>query len=68
MGIVGIISFILKGCEPPELEEQKAKAPAAESVRKTDADANANEVKTEASPAVETETPAVTAPETAPQA
>ena len=70
--IVGIISFILKGCEPPELEEQKAKAPAAESVRKTDApaaqDAAGNEVKTEASPAVETETPAVTAPETAPQA
>ena len=65
--IVGVISFILKGCEPPELEEQKAKAAAVEDVRKADADANANEGnggKTEAAPAVEAGTPAVTAPET----
>jgi hypothetical protein len=61
--IVGIISFILKGCEPPELEEQKAKAPAAEDVQKTDAAATPNEVKTEAAPAVEAGEK-VTAPET----
>ena len=61
--IVGIISFILKGCEPPELEEQKAKAPAAEDVRKTDAAATQNEVKTEAASAVEAGEK-VTAPET----
>ena len=65
--IVGVISFILKGCEPPELEEQKAKAPAAaESVRKTDADATANEGnegKTEAAPAVEADAPAVQEPD-----
>ena len=71
--IVGVISFILKGCEPPELVEQKAKAAAAESVQKTDATANTNgenEVQTEAAPAVEADSPAVTAPatETAPQA
>jgi len=61
--IVGIISFILKGCEPPELEEQKAKAPAVEDVQKTDAAATPNEVKTEAAPAVEAGEK-VTAPET----
>ncbi len=70
--IVGIISFILKGCEPPDPEalEGSAKAPAAESVQKTDAAAPSNEVKTEAAPAVETEAtpPTVTAPEPAPQA
>ena len=65
--IVGVISFILKGCEPPELEEQKAKAPAAEDVQKTDAAAPSNEAKTEASPAVEAEE-TVTAPESVPQA
>lgn len=67
--IVGIISFILKGCEPPELEEQKAKAPAVEDVRKTEATAPENEVKPDAAPAVEAGEK-VTAPETetAPQA
>ena len=64
--IVGIISFILKGCEPPDPEAMdKAKAPAAEDVRKTDA--NANEIKTDAAPAVEAGEK-VTAPETVPQA
>lgn len=76
--IVGIVAFILKGCEPPELqEEDKAKAPAAESVRKTEAPAardavenEVNEGKTEAAPAAVAADPAVTAPETgtAPQA
>ena len=69
--IVGIISFILKGCEPPELEEEeKAKAPASESVRKPDAAANqdAETQKTDAAPASEAEIPAVTAPGTVPQA
>lgn len=65
--IVGIISFILKGCEPPELEEQKAKAPAVEDVQETDADAPENEVKTDVAPAVETGEK-ITAPETVPQA
>jgi hypothetical protein len=65
--IVGIISFILKGCEPPELEEQKAKAPAVEDVQETDADAPENEVKTDVAPAVE-EGEKITAPETVPQA
>lgn len=67
--IVGIVAFILKGCEPPELEDEgKTKAPAAEPVQKTDAEGN--EVKQEAAPAVETEAtpPTVTAPEPAPQA
>ena len=64
--IVVIVSFILKGCEPPELEEeQKAKAPAADSVQKTDA--AGNEVKQEAAPAIEAGE-SVTAPESAPQA
>ena len=67
--IVVIVSFILKGCEPPELaEEEKAKAPAAESVQKTDAAAPSNEAETDAAPAVEADPQAVTAPETAPQA
>jgi len=63
--IVVVLSFILKGCEPPELEdEKKPRTPAAESVQKTDAAAPANEGKEESSPAVETDAPAVTAPET----
>ena len=82
--IVGIVSFILKGCDPPpEDETDKAKPPASEEVLKTDgaparnatangakteAAAPANEVKTEAAPAAEPETPAVTAPGAAPQA
>lgn len=69
--IVGIISFILKGCEPPELEalEGNAKAPAAESVQKTDTAIPSNVIKTEAAPAAEA-SEKVTAPETetAPQA
>ena len=71
--IVGIVSFILKGCEPPDPEaEDKEKAPAAESAQKLDApaaqDAAGNEAKEDTAPANETEAPAVTAPETAPQA
>ena len=66
--IVVIVSFVLKGCEPPELaEEEKVKAPAVEDVQKTDAAAPSNEAKTEASPAVEAEE-TVTAPESVPQA
>ncbi len=65
--IVVVLSFILKGCEPPELEEQqKAKAPAAESVQETDAAAPSDEGKAEAAPAVEAGEK-ITAPETAPQ-
>jgi hypothetical protein len=76
--IVVIVSFILKGCEPPELEEEdNAKAPAAESVRNPDAaegkkslpaDASAEKTQKEAAPAVEAETQPVTAPEPVPQA
>ena len=66
--IVGIVSFILKGCEPPELQdEEKAKAATTESVQKTDAATPANEgneVKKEAAPAIEAGDPAVTEPET----
>ncbi len=71
--IVGIVSFILKGCEPPDPEAMdKAKAPAAEAVRKTEAPAvqNAvgNEVKKDTAPDSEPETQSVNAPESAPQA
>ena len=73
--IVGVVSFILKGCEPPDPEalEGNAKAPAAESVQKPEtpqkADAVGNEAQQDAAPAsVETDVPAVTAPESAPQA
>jgi hypothetical protein len=66
--IVGIISFILKGCDPPPEEETDKAKPPAESVQRTDAAAPSNEVKTEAAPAAEPETPAVTAPGAAPQA
>lgn len=69
--IVGIISFILKGCEPPDPEalEGNAKAPAAESVQKTDTAIPSNVIKTEAAPPAEA-SEKVTAPETetAPQA
>ena len=69
--IVGIISFILKGCEPPDPEalEGNAKAPAAESVQETDTAIPSNVIKTEAAPAAEA-SEKVTAPETetAPQA
>ena len=68
--IVVIVSFILKGCEPPELEEeQKAKTPEAESVQKPDAapaDAAANEAEQVTAPAAEPENQ-VTAPESVPQ-
>ena len=66
--IVGIVSFILKGCEPPDPEALEKEKTPAESVRKTDAAAPSNEVKTEAAPAAEPEAPAVTAPGAAPQA
>ena len=66
--IVGIVSFILKGCEPLDPEALEKEKPPAESVRKTDAAAPSNEVKTEAAPAAEPEAPAVTAPGSAPQA
>ncbi len=72
--IVGIVSFILKGCEPPDPDaEDKAKAPAAESVQKPEttqkADTAGNGAQQDAAPAaVETDVPAVTAPESAPQA
>ena len=67
--IVGIISFILKGCEPPDPEalEGNAKAPAAESVQKTDTAIPSNVIKTEAAPAAEA-SEKVTAPETVPKA
>ena len=70
---MGIVSFILKGCEPPDPEaEDKAKAPAAESVRTKDAaavpDAAGNEGKEDTAPAVDAANQAVTAPESAPQA
>ncbi len=70
--IVGIVSFILKGCDPPPEEEtDKAKAPAAETVRKADGaqaatNAAGNEAEENTTPAVETEAPTVTAPETVP--
>ena len=66
--IVVIISFILKGCEPPDPEalEDNAKPPAADSAQKPDA--AGNEAKQEAAPATKAETPSVTAPESAPQA
>jgi hypothetical protein len=70
--IVGIVAFILKGCEPPDPEalEDNTKAPAAETVREADGAAPSNEVKADAAPASGAEVPAVTAPETesAPQA
>ena len=71
--IVGIVSFILKGCEPPDPEaEDKTKAPAAESVQKADAtaaqDAAGKEGKEDSAPAVDAANQAVTAPESAPQA
>ena len=70
--IVGIISFILKGCEPPEETEERS-LPAAESAQK-EADATETGAKPDATepgvkPDAETESPAVTAPESAaPQA
>ena len=82
--IVVIVSFILKGCEPPEMQDEgKAKAETTDAVRETtdavrkttdagaqdaQTDAPANNVKTEAGAAAEAENPAVTAPETVPQA
>ena len=65
--IVGIVSFILKGCEPPEMQdEEKAKAATAESARKTDTPAN--ETEKDAAPAVEAGEPAVEAGESAVEA
>jgi len=76
--IVGIVSFILKGCEPPDPEQldDNAKTPAAESVQKSGSiqetesaqkpDAAATEAKQDNAPAVEPSDP-VTAPESAPQ-
>ena len=88
--IVGVISFILKGCEPPKETEERS-LPAAESTRTDaaldvpaeDAQSGTNvpeagiEAKQDAADAsgqdaapasVDAEVPAVTAPETAPQA
>lgn len=77
--IVGIISFILKGCTPPEETEERS-LPAAEETRKTDhvpggagkdvaaPDAAGNEMKPDIASPVETDVPAVTGqPESAPQ-
>ena len=62
--IVGVISFILKGCEPPEETEERS-LPATEETQKPDA--AGTEAKSDA--AAETVVPAVTAPESAaPQA
>ena len=76
--IVGIVSFILKGCEPPELEEEdNSKAPAAVSVRNQDAsdgsktlpaDASAEKSQKEAAPDAGAGTRPVNEPESAPQA
>jgi len=67
--IVVIVSFVLKGCEPPELaEEEKAKAPTVENTQKTTDAEPAAEVKTDAEPAAEADMQSVTAPETVPQA
>ena len=71
--IVGIVSFILKGCEPPDPETlEKEKTPAAEAAQKPDAasemDAAANGAGQEPSPAVEAGDRPVTAPESALQA
>ena len=66
--IVGIVSFILKGCTPPELEEQKAKTPVSEET-KTDSvpdEAEKDAVSTDAASDEAEQT--VTAPESAPQA
>jgi hypothetical protein len=70
--IVGIVSFILKGCEPPELmEEDNAKAPAVETVRKTDAapvEANSSEAGQENAASAAGAGDQVTVPEPVPQA
>ena len=78
--IVGIVSFILKGCTPPDETEERS-LPASEETRKTDAvpggaekdaaapDAAGNGMKPDAASAVDADVPAVTAPpESAPQA
>jgi len=75
--IVGIISFILKGCTPPEETEERSLPASVET--KPDAvpggegkdlvapDAAGNGMKQDAAPAADAEAPAVTAPESAPQ-
>lgn len=77
--IVGIVSFILKGCTPPD-ETEKRSLPGAEETRQNvlpdgagkDAaapDAAGNGMKQDIAPAaVDAEAPAVTAPDPAPQA
>ena len=70
--IVGILSFILKGCEPPELQEEKqTKSSAVENVQKPEeasAKAASTGEKREDAPAVEAGAQPVTAPESDPQA
>ena len=73
--IVGIVSFILKGCTPPELmeEDQNEKAPASESVQKSEnapaADSAANGAEQQdAATAAETAEPVTAPQDSAPQA
>ena len=76
--IVVIVSFILKGCTPPELmEEERAKAPAAEQAQQNDvdngnaaasADASASGVEKDAAALPAGEGSRVTAPESVPRA
>ena len=64
--IVGIVSFILKGCEPPDPEALEKENPPAESVQKTNPAANG--AQENVPDAAEPEAPAVTVPGSAPQA
>ena len=73
--IVGIVSFILKGCTPPELmeEEQNAKAPASESVQKPENAPAADSAATgteqqDAATSAETANPVTEPQDSAPQA
>ena len=76
--IVVIVSFILKGCTPPELmEEERAKAPAAEQAQQNDvdngnaaapADTSASEAEKDAAALPAGEGSRVTAPESVPRA
>ena len=72
--IVGIVSFILKGCTPPEETEERS-LPASGEAQKSDAspggaekgvappDASGNEMKLDPAPAVDSEAPVVTGPQ-----
>ena len=64
--IVGIVSFILKGCEPPDPEALEKENPPAESVQKTNPAANG--AQENVPDAAEPEAPAVIASGSVPQA